>query len=417
MKAILVDDEPLVLIGMQSMINWAENGVELVGTARNGSDAWNLIQSQQPDLVICDIMMPVMNGLNLLEKCRQELGTLPLFIMLTGYEEFSYVKRCLKLGVTEYLVKVDFTTEDLKAVLMKAKDQLQKEQRLRKPETNAPTSGLTQYRDRLLIRLYNGNYEDIHVFEEHCSLYNLTFDAQSYVVAYAEMENNPLSTDQKATLSACISNMASDILPRYLPGCLVTGMDLHHFAVLIPLSTKSKDCEDLAPLLRQTGSILYQYFNAKLRWAVGLPVENILDAKKSLRIASSLLIQMDSEDDICCYRSDASPMNYRAQTVSRIQDYIRNNLSKRLTLNDVASVFGFSPNYLSQLLSSTGEASFVEFVTQTRIDAAKELMATTDMKIYEISDQLGFETSSYFSKVFKRIEGISPREYMQMLGR
>lgn len=418
MKAILVDDEPLVLIGMQSMLNWAELGVNLVGTARNGADAWKLIQAEQPDLVICDIMMPVMNGIELLERCRKEYGNLPLFIVLTGYEEFSYVQRCIRLGVLEYLVKVEFTADDLRAALIRAKEQLQREHRLREPETAAAANGLTQYRDRLLIRLFNGNYEDEATLASHCAMYGLHFTAPSYAAVYAELENKHLPTEQQATLSACVANMCSDVLARYLPGSLVTGLDLWHLAVLIPLSAEPEDCESLEPVLRQTGTILFQYFNAKLRWAIGFPVANVLDIKKSLRIASSLLTQMDGEQEVCCYRADASsPMSYRAQLVARIQEYIRGNLNKKLTLNDVAAVFNFSPNYLSQLLSNSGEGSFVEFVTATRIDAAKELMAATDMKIYEISEKLGFETASYFSKVFKRQEGVSPREYMQMLGK
>ena len=81
----------------------------------------------------------------------------------------------------------------------------------------------------------------------------------------------------------------------------------------------------------------------------------------------------------------------------------------------MASVFNFSPSYLSQLFSQWGESGFVEFVTVTRINAAKELMATSNLKVYEISGRLGYESAFYFSKVFKKVEGVSPREYMQRL--
>lgn len=79
----------------------------------------------------------------------------------------------------------------------------------------------------------------------------------------------------------------------------------------------------------------------------------------------------------------------------------------------MAAVFNFSPNYLSQLFAQNSESGFVEFVTATRIAAAKTLMATTKLKIYEISDKVGFESAFYFSKVFKKLEGVSPREYIQ----
>lgn len=101
--------------------------------------------------------------------------------------------------------------------------------------------------------------------------------------------------------------------------------------------------------------------------------------------------------------------------MGQVQQYIRDHLADRLTLNDVAAVFNFSPNYLSQLFAQNSEHGFVEFVTATRIAAAKELMASTDMKIYEISNRVGFESAFYFSKVFKKLEGTSPRDYIQRM--
>lgn len=70
-------------------------------------------------------------------------------------------------------------------------------------------------------------------------------------------------------------------------------------------------------------------------------------------------------------------------------------------------------NYLSQLFAQWGDSGFVEFVTATRVNAAQDLMATTDLKIYEISEQVGFESPFYFSKVFKKVEGVTPKAYMQ----
>ena len=137
---------------------------------------------------------------------------------------------------------------------------------------------------------------------------------------------------------------------------------------------------------------------------------------KSQKTAFSVLPLLSEQEPIVFYRDEAStPLDHRARIVAEVQDYIRKNPDKKLSLNDVAAVFNFSPGYLSQLFSQNGEASFVEFVTETRIAAAKELMASTDLKIYEISERLGFESAFYFSKVFKKIEGMSPRSYLRKL--
>ncbi|MCD8085814.1 MAG: helix-turn-helix domain-containing protein [Clostridiales bacterium] len=374
-----------------------------------------MIQKHRPDIVICDVMMPVMDGLDLAEKCREVDNALPVFIMLTSYEEFNYVKRSLRLGAVEYLVKMDLTPELLESALRRAIESVKKERALRAPETVPAPSGLEQYRDRLFIQLYGGLFQDRDYFDSLCSQLGLHFDSPWYTMAAARFTCRDLPTEQLATLSAGVTNMAADVLPKYLP-CTVTASNLGHFYVLLPLDSPVGLEQRLDEVLKKTGQILFNYFSTPVHWAVGQPVQDILKVQQSQRTALSILTQVTDEQPVLYYQPQATtPAPRRAQTVAQIQEYICHNLSKPLSLNDVAAVFNFSPNYLSQLFSQNGESSFVEFVTATRINTAKELMATTDLKIYEISERVGFESSSYFSKVFKKLEGVSPREYMQRL--
>ena len=105
----------------------------------------------------------------------------------------------------------------------------------------------------------------------------------------------------------------------------------------------------------------------------------------------------------------------KMQVVAQVQEYIKNHLSEKLTLADVAAVFNFSPNYLSQLFGKYGDSGFVEYITETRIAAAKEMLEQGDLKVYEIAEKLGYESAFYFSKVFKKVTGLSPREYQQSI--
>ena len=104
---------------------------------------------------------------------------------------------------------------------------------------------------------------------------------------------------------------------------------------------------------------------------------------------------------------------YKNHIVANVQKYICEHIEERLTLNDVASVFNISPNYLSLLFKKYSEAGFSEYISQMKIARAKELMAEGNLKIYEIADRLGFESAFYFSKVFKKITGCTPRDYQQ----
>ena len=157
-KVLLVDDEPLVLVGLQGMLDWNELGWEVAGTARNGKDALALIKEKSPDLVLCDIKMPVMGGLALAKRCQElDLG-LPVFIMLTSYEEFDYVRQSMNLGVLEYLIKLELTPHTLETALRRAENCIQRERALRAPGSASlsPAGGLSQYKERFFLQLYGG---------------------------------------------------------------------------------------------------------------------------------------------------------------------------------------------------------------------------------------------------------------------
>lgn len=392
---LLVDDEPLVLIGMQGMLNWAALGYEVVGTASNGAEALRAVQEKQPDIVVSDIRMPVMDGFALAEACHKDGSALPAFIMLTSYEEFDYVKRSMRLGVVDYLVKIDLTADGLTAALEHARATAEKEKKLRMLSP-APVS-LDTFRDR------------------QCAELGVAFKAPRHIVAVGSLQTPDLPTSQLVTLSTGVTRMAAETLPKYRP-CRVTAMDLRHFSVLLPLEADEDPEAVLAPILKTAGQILCNYFSTAIYWAVGRPVNDILKISESQHDAFAALPLLHEGEPVAFYHeSPNTQLDHRAQVVGQVQQYIRDHLSERLTLNDVAAVFNFSPNYLSQLFAQNSESGFVEFVTATRITAAKELMASTDLKVYEISDKVGFDSAFYFSKVFKKLEGVSPREYMQRM--
>lgn len=103
-KVLLVDDERIILEGISRIINWEYLGTTLIGTARNGLEAYDFIQKQQPDIVICDIKMPGMNGLQLVELISSELPAIK-FIILSGFNDFNYAKQAMEFGVKQYLLK------------------------------------------------------------------------------------------------------------------------------------------------------------------------------------------------------------------------------------------------------------------------------------------------------------------------
>lgn len=103
-KIFLVEDEIVIRNGIKNSIEWEKEGYEFVGEASDGELAYPMIVKERPDILITDIKMPFMDGLELSRLVRKELPELKILI-LSGYDEFDYAKEAISLGVTEYLLK------------------------------------------------------------------------------------------------------------------------------------------------------------------------------------------------------------------------------------------------------------------------------------------------------------------------
>lgn len=420
MRVLLADDEPLVLIGLQSLLDWKALGYQICGTARNGQTALELIEKNAPDIVIADIKMPRMDGLELARRCH-ERAPLPVFIMLTSYEEFEFVRSAMGAGAVDYLIKLELTPDSLAAALQRAAAVVAREQSYRERVQPEMQAGFLSYRDRFLLRLYTGLIKDEAELNEHIEALGLTFrEGEKYVVASCDLvpKSGDLTPEQLIRLSFSTARLIETTLENHLP-CFVTGMDVKRLNVLLCLDeAAAQDAEAfLKPLLLRTSQIVHNYFTVTLYWAVAEPVSHLLALPRRCRELEAFRPLLCEQEPVLFSHQGAEndATEHKAQTVARIQQYIREHLSERLSLNDVAAVFNFSPNYTSQLFAKYGTSSFVEYVTEMRIAAAKEMLEQGDLKIYEIAEKLGFDSAFYFSKVFKKVTGQSPRDYQRML--
>ena len=387
LRILLADDEPLVLIGLQGMLDWEKLGYTICATARNGKLALEAVEREKPDIVIADVKMPVMDGLALAHACHQK-GPLPVFILLTSSEDFTSARRAIEAGVVDYLVKMDLTPKGLCDALDRAAEQVKKERALtgQMPTAAEMAEGLRVLQDRFLTQLYAGLIPDEARLQQEMKGLDLHLDSpwttlQNYLFAHA------------------------------------TSTDVLHFNVLFSLTEgQSADPKALLePLLKKASQIVYNYFSARLLWAVSRPAAAPMGLPRRCRELDTLRLLLSENEPILFaedVENDASAS--KLQVVAQVKAYIRDHLSEKLTLADVAAVFNFSPGYLSQLFGRYG-GGFVEYITEARVAAAKEMLEKGDKKIYEIAEQLGFESSFYFSKVFKKSTGLSPREYQQKL--
>lgn len=535
-RVLLVDDEPLVLVGIQSMLKWEDYGAEVVGTARNGAQALELIEKHRPDLVFSDIKMPVMDGLELMEASQKKYGKLPLFVVLTSFEEFAFVKEAINRQAVDYLIKLELTEQTLLEALRKAQERIDDLSRSRGTSRRPPAErfGMQPFYDRFFIRLINNLFESEEQMRAQQKELGVDFSFEAYAVCYCELPDlttQSMSQERLMNLYSSTTHIAWDTVTRFM-ACYITPLDTRHFNVTFCLSEQEAPIYQkvLRDVLEKVVQVVYNYFSVRLLCRVGCKVvrpmelcesyytarlcmadgrreetavsffdgEHTADAanvfdmalyKKPLiraieeqdagdleqimdRIIDSIrsypsrqlqamdaacnllflcLSQFTDGEEIisqifdqepegyrCIYRQRSIPeiadwvcalrdglvralrgqkRGYKEQIIGQIKAYIQANLNQRLSLNNVAAVFGFSPSYLSQLFARQAGCSFVEYVTREKIRAAKEMMREEDVKFYEVAERLGFENAFYFSKVFKKIEGCSPREYMQRRSR
>lgn len=531
-KLLIADDETLVCIGLQSMLKWEQYNVEIVGTAHNGAQLEEKIEALRPDLVITDIKMPVKSGLAAAESARKKYGRIPLFILLTSYEDFEYARGAIEVQAVDYLVKLELTPQALADSVVKAIALLEDYKTIESYPNLLHRGNLQAQRDKLFIRLFHHLFENRTQFELQQEDLGVELSGAAFAVCVCRIsgpDTVPPRGDKLVALCSSTVQMAKDTLSSFRP-CHVTSLDLRNFAVTLPLPDADPRAwvPEIGEQLRHMAAVLRNYFNVAVFGAVGFAVEDpyvlresYLAARKALPAAardkafvfyaqgekedpgpalfdfsklrselrrafeeldtlalreiitgmigsfegrSDLLVpaidaacnilymaaslladgenlveqifehepegyrsiyQMQDMDGVvdwlarfrdgCANLLSSRKQSYKEQLVRNVQDYIKRNLDRKLSLQQVADVFNFSPNYLSHLFSKVAKINYVEYITETKMAAAKDMMKRGEGRIYEISQKLGYDSAFYFSKVFKKVEGMSPREYMQRL--
>lgn len=185
---IIVDDEPLIRDGLVKLVSWKDYQMQVNAVFPNGALALEYLEKQSADVIITDIKMPVMNGIELMQECQKR--NLPAkFIVLSGYTDFAYVKTAAKLGIENYLLKPVDTQEMSQTLLqVKRKIEAQRHNEILLDE------GIRILRNNLLYRLITGeiSYDEI---EERKEYLPVPFDNGCYRVAIVKfLPRNPDTT-------------------------------------------------------------------------------------------------------------------------------------------------------------------------------------------------------------------------------
>lgn len=430
LKVFLVEDESIVREGLKNNIPWREYGYQFMGEASDGEVALPMIRKIRPDVLITDIKMPFMDGLALSQIVTQEIPDIKI-IIISGYDEFEYAQRAIRVGVEQYLLK-PITRGGLRKVLLELREKIESE-REQKNHLEAFQNEMKEYEDysrrKFLEKIFGGVLSVQQIYEEAAKL-SIDLNGPAYNLVLLNIQVKRQNPEFGANRPEGIERVREALLRYFMrfPEYLVFRWNISLFGVLIKGEPeRMKEMTD-----RCVGSIekICEEEKDAIEWyvAVGEAVErlsllpecytkvNRILAHRFFDPGQHILTEQDMESlsagkDVKGYES-AEGENQSRRILKKGLEYIEENFCEEsLSLNSVARAIGVSANYFSSVFSQEMQLTFVEYVTKKRMEKAKKLLRQTEKHSGEIAAEVGYKDAHYFSFVFKKTVGCSPREY------
>lgn len=537
-KLILVDDEEEVRKGILKKIEWENIGFEVVGEAENGIEAMEIAEKNVPDVVITDIKMPFMDGLKLAEQLSTRYPTVKI-IVLTGFDEFEYAQKAIKLSIFDYVLK-PVSSKELIDILIKLKHQLDKE--IAEKEDISVliknyNESLPIIKEKFMNSLIINNDSEDEILKKSAN-YNIDLKGRGYIVSVISAdsksydssineESGAISTWEKGELlKYAILDISEEIVDKYKLGIIFFHDE--KFVIISVSKEQSKDeaLEKTITILEEIKQTLEKYLKITVTIGVGTYVDNVTYIKNSYKVALSALdyrlvlgsnriifiediepqtenkiifdeykerelitsIKAGTEDEInnvldklfdyissskssikdsqvylmemlitvlkaakesnadmenvfggnmnlfmtldnmkdideikewmkeICIKTMKYIIKDRQDTskamVRKAKDYVNNSYYESdITINKICNYLHISPTYFSFIFKKETKTTFINYLTDIRMESAKELLRTTSMKTFEIAEKIGYSEPNYFSYCFKKKFDMSPSEY------
>lgn len=429
MKLLLADDEKYDRETLKYIIK-DEFSEELeIYEAKNGREAIEISESIKPDIIIIDIKMPGIDGIQALKEITASLPNL-YSIILTAYDYFDFALEAVKINVKEYLLKPFAKEEIIEKVSLGIK-WVKKEQDKRKSEIEDKEKIYTLLpvlENQLSDLIINDKIEGVD-YDMYLQCLNMNFK-NSYAMVISLKNKyaygNDISRIEKDKIKMKIGEYIKEYVTRRYKciGNYVFYEELTYFIQMDNEDSKdSKNLEvNLAFNLRRE---IKKRFNVSIRAGLGTVVNSVEKIIESYRQAMKSLVYnsdsvniihiddiddkvlIDMFDEIKTNRSKNSN-KVKTKLFENVKSFIKENIEAELELEKVANNFGLSVYYFSRTFKEVTGINFSEYVNKCRIDTAKELLSNGEMSVKEVCYKVGYNDPNYFSKVFKKYEGISP---------
>lgn len=373
-KIVLVEDEIIIRENIRKSVEWSKYGYEFCGEAANGEQALEIIEDIIPDVVITDIRMPFMDGIEL-SRILKSLYPKMKVLILSGHMEFSYAKEAIGIGVYDYLIK-PITPMKLIKTLLKLKEVLDNEQE-----------------EKRIIQLLT---EEIKSIEDKAINDSIVLCAKD-LMSEKEKEQQFIEFLRCGHLEN-VDKFVDDYVSDQNNKAFASALYCTYFGI--------KMVATCIRVIEEFGGVAESVFS---------DFNNISEYVKKLANNGQIISEMKKLIMVVIeYRNKT--INSSALIVEEAKKYIIAHIGNpELSLNDVANNVGLSPNYFSSIFKKATGETFVRQITNMKIEYAKELLTTTKMTTAEIAESVGYNDTNYFISVFRRNCGMTTKEYRRII--
>lgn len=384
-KLLIVDDDYLVREGLRTTIDWTSVGVEVAGCAENGMDGLNKAHELKPDLIIADVRMPLMDGIQMAKTLFEEGADLAV-IVYSGYKDFESARRAFNSGVAGFLLKPieeEELLKNVKDVLVKLHDKRKENKMIDQFVTNIPLVRRQQF-ERLL---HDGDGEAA----EQLGMLGIALPGEGTVVCVTSNNAEELSAFCKE---------ASETLSRYQ--CVIE--ELSEMAVLITSAPIDDAVKQLNDLLKDS----LKHTEARYIIAASPLCGSVSKAYKE---AEKLLYNsvFSSLNTVITQAGNAAVKKIVRDAIAIIErDYY-----KKISVRAVAYELYASESHLMHEFKSQLGKTFNDVLTEYRMKKACELLIKGDKRVGEVAYAVGYSDVKYFSQVFKDYYNCTPSEFSE----
>jgi two-component system response regulator YesN len=513
----IVDDEQIELEMIRDFIRWEEMGIYVAGTAMNGQEAIEKIKVIQPDIILTDVKMPIINGIELAKQVMEEFDWIKI-VFLTGHDELEFVKSALNVGAVGYLLKpldIKEITNVMGKVREKCEEVRMKNKSIQVTKANIVKELIYEKDHQRKVNLVH-SYNKLDRRKE-LDLFSIVLCSVDH---YSSLKNDILLEDCITKLNDLIGGFFQDrllevtLLPlkedqlvmlldarqpnvnkQFWTGLVTVIAEKLPFTATIAMNEKTDELIQVHFLYEMaknalnerfyagSGSVIYsghipanfysdqippfpesELFEALFQLDENQMVRIIQDYFSKmvyLRIRKKVICDMivrlidrlnelvrtnsiDMESFIetrvdlyhSIYECDVLKgiefiviqvfvgmmelikdrfIDKNLKTVQQVRVIIENTYHEQLTISSLSSQVYLSPNYLRSIFKEKTGTTIHEYLTKIRLDKAKELLADASLKVHDIAEKVGYESSSYFCSLFLKSQGVTPNEYRKKL--